>query len=120
MPKDIDPEDRADYRTGPNVDAGLVPGAVTVDPNTAAGLAAAAARDANGATTELTDDGVEIVTPKDPTYEGDDPKVAAGTGQSDPDAPAVDKVSAAAKKKDPTTIANEPDDIKADPKADVQ
>ena len=49
------------WRTGPNVDTGLQPGAVTVDPETAEGRAAAAARDANGATSSVNDDGVEVV-----------------------------------------------------------
>lgn len=117
MPKtDQNIEDRSTYRTGPNVDSGLEPGAVTVDPETAAGLAAAAARDANGATTNMTDDGVEEVR----TPDGRDPRVADANGMADPDAPAVDAKSAAVKAKNPSTIANEPGDIKGDPKADVQ
>ena len=121
----IHPEDNAgereSFRTGPNVDIGLEPGAVTLDPQTAAGQAAAAAREANGAKSTMTDEGVEVVVPKDPTYAaGKDPRSKAPSGIADPDAPAVDEVSAAVKKKDPTTIANEPDDIKGDPKADVQ
>ena len=59
-PTPIESDDRP-YRTGPNVDAGLEPGAVTVDPQTAAGIAAAAARDENGAKTEVVDR-VEVVT----------------------------------------------------------
>lgn len=55
----LDHEDRP-YRTGPNVDAGLEPGAVTVDPHTPAGAAAAAAREANGASV-TTDDRVVVV-----------------------------------------------------------
>ncbi len=49
-------------RTGPNVDNGLVDGFVTVDPETAAGKAAAAAREANGASEEELEDGVVKVT----------------------------------------------------------
>ena len=126
MPKTIHPEQREDrpYRTGPNVDIGLEPGAVTVDPETAAGVGAAAARDANKAKTEMTDDGYEVVHPKETSRVGDDPLVSApgtsGSGMADPSAPAVDEKSKAAKKKDPTTIANEPSDIKGDPKADIE
>lgn len=117
--QETDSQDRAAYRTGPNVDIGLEPGAVTVDPETAHGVAAAAAREANGATTTMTDDGVAVVQPDHETYL-DGPKVQAASSVADPDAPAVDKQSAAAKAKTPSTIANEPDDIKGDPKADVQ
>lgn len=54
-----------------------------------------------------------------PTYP--QPAGEAGTSSmADPDAPAVDEVSQAVKDINPTTIANEPDDIKADPKADIQ
>lgn len=72
----------APWRTGPNVDAGLEPGAVTVDPDTAAGLAARAAREANGATTSMTDDGVEVVEQSDAPYgpkaePGEEPAVLA-------------------------------------------
>lgn len=56
-------EDQAPYRTGPNVDIGLVEGAVTLDPQTAAGQAAEAARKANGAKTK-DEDGVTVVTEK--------------------------------------------------------
>lgn len=42
-------------RTGPNVDAGLEPGVVTVDPQTPAGVAAENARKANGAKTHEED-----------------------------------------------------------------
>lgn len=59
-PTPLDEEDRP-YRTGPNVDAGLEPGAITVDPQTAAGIAADNARKANGAKTTV-DDRVEVVT----------------------------------------------------------
>jgi hypothetical protein len=122
MPKNLtaqeaDADERMRYRTGPNVDNGLEPGAVTVDPDTAHGRAAAANRDANGANTNMTDDGIAEVT-----VPGDDrsPKVADDTHVADPSAPAVDKQSAKAKAKTPNTIANTPDDIVADPKADVQ
>jgi hypothetical protein len=123
MPKtaqEADANERASYRTGPNVDNGLEPGAVTVDPHTAAGIAAAAARDANGANTTMTDDGVAIVEPAEGSSYNDDPKVKEASAVADKDAPAVDKQSAAAKAKTPNTIGNTPDDIKADPKADVQ
>ena len=104
------------HRTGPNVDNGLVAGLVTVDPETAAGRAAAANRDANGASVKEHKNGIVEVTegalPVDP--------IPSTTGMADPDAPAVDKKSQKAKDLDPTTIANEPDDIKADPKADIQ
>lgn len=53
----------APYRTGPNVDNGLVEGAVTLDPHTAAGQAAAAAREVNGAKTKH-EDGTTVVTQK--------------------------------------------------------
>ena len=59
-PTPLESDDRP-YRTGPNVDAGLEPGAITVDPQTAAGMAAEAARKANGAKTTV-DDRVEVVT----------------------------------------------------------
>lgn len=59
-PTPLEKDDRP-YRTGPNVDAGLEPGAVTVDPQTAAGVAAEAARKANGAKTTV-EDRVEVVT----------------------------------------------------------
>jgi len=117
--QEADAADRAAYRTGPNVDAGLEPGAVTVDPNTAHGMAAKAARETNGATTTMTHDGVEEVRPADATY-NEDLKVAGTTHVADPDAPAVDAPSAAAKRKTPNTIANTPDDVVGDPKADVQ
>lgn len=120
QPEDIDADDRAKYRTGPNVDNGLEPGAVTVDPETAAGLAAARNRDANGATTTMTDDGIEVVEPAEGSSYNDDPKVKEAGGPAPKDAPAVDKQSAKAKRDNPSTIANSPDDIKADPKADVQ
>ena len=115
--QEADAAERASYRTGPNVDNGLEPGAVTVDPETAAGIAAARNRDANNAETTMTDEGVEEVK-----VPGDDrsPKVADVTHVAPEDAPAVDKKSAVAKKKNPNTIANTPDDIVADPKADVQ
>lgn len=115
--QEADAAERASYRTGPNVDNGLEPGAVTVDPETAAGIAASRNRDANKATTTMTDEGVEEVK-----VPGDDrsPKVADVTHVAPEDAPAVDKKSAAAKKKNPNTIANTPDDIVADPKADIQ
>lgn len=125
MPKtktaqEADAAERASYRTGPNVDNGLEPGAVTVDPETAAGIAAANARKSNGAKTHMTDDGVEIVDPKDSTSYAEGPKADDESGPAPANAPAVDKQSAAAKKKNPNTIGNTPDDIKADPKADVQ
>lgn len=60
-PTPAQPDDLAPYRTGPNVDAGLEPGAITVDPQTAAGKAAEAAREVNGAKTEV-QDRVEVVT----------------------------------------------------------
>lgn len=119
MPKTVEQtqaDERASYRTGPNVDIGLESGAVTVDPQTAAGIAAAQARDENGAKTTMTGDGVAEVR----NTNGDDPKVAHGSSVADPDAPAVDKKSATAKAKNPSTIANEPGDIKGGPKADVQ
>lgn len=56
------------FRTGQNVDAGLEPGIVTVDPDTPQGRAAAAARKANGATTSTDDDGREIVDQPDAPY----------------------------------------------------
>ena len=115
-PDQVDADERASYRTGPNVDIGLESGAVTMDPETAVGVAAAAARESNGATTVMTDDGVEEVR----NDRGDDPKAGGRGGMADPDAPAVDAKSAAVKAKNPSTIANEPDDIKGDPKADVQ
>lgn len=59
-PTPLEDQDRP-YRTGPNVDSGLEPGAITVDPHTAAGIAAAAARDANGAKTTV-EDRVEVVS----------------------------------------------------------
>lgn len=49
-------------RTGPNVDAGLVDGFVTVDPDTAQGRAMKAAREANGAKEHEDEDGVVKVT----------------------------------------------------------
>lgn len=55
-------QDNRPYRTGPNVDIGLEPGAVTVDPQTAEGVAAENARKANGAKSSTVDDGVEVVT----------------------------------------------------------
>lgn len=116
--QEADAADRASYRTGPNVDNGLEPGAVTVDPETAHGRAAARTREANGAKTTMTEEGVEEVRPKDATYAGEDPKVADATHVAD--GKPVDKVSAAAKKRNPNTIANDTDDIVADPKADVQ
>ena len=108
------------FRTGPNVDNGLVSGLVTVDPETAAGIAAANARKANKASTHMTDDGVEIVEPHDSMSYAKGPKVEDESGPAPKDAPAVDEQSAAAKRKNPNTIGNTPDDIKADPKADVQ
>ena len=56
------------WRTGPNVDAGIEPGAVTVDPETAEGRAAREARKANGATSSVNDDGVEVVDQPDAPY----------------------------------------------------
>lgn len=58
-PTPLEDEDRP-YRTGPNIDAGLEPGAITVDPLSPAGMAAKAAREANGASTTV-DDRVEVV-----------------------------------------------------------
>lgn len=60
--------DAAAWRTGPNVDIGIEPGAVTVDPETAHGQAARATREANGASTSVTDDGVEVVDQPDAPY----------------------------------------------------
>jgi len=121
MPKTVeqhqaDADERASYRTGPNVDIGLESGAVTVDPQTAAGIAAEQARKDNGAKTTMTDDGVAEVRNEN----DDDPKVRDANAVADPDAPAVDAKSAKVKAKNPSTIANQPDDIKGDPKADVQ
>lgn len=65
MPADSAVDVQASVKTGPNVDCGLEPGMVTVDPETADGIAAAAARDANGASTETADDGIEFVQPFD-------------------------------------------------------
>ena len=104
------------HNTGPNVDNGYVAGLVTVDPETAQGRAAAANREANGATVVEHDNGiVEVTEGMLPT-----PEATKVTGMADPNAPAVDDKSQKAKDVDPTTIANEPDDIKADPKADIQ
>jgi hypothetical protein len=64
-------EDNRPYRTGPNVDAGLEAGAVTVDPETAAGIAAENARKANGAKETETDNGVVEVR----TEKNSDPQV---------------------------------------------
>lgn len=115
----IPEEDEGGWRTGPNVDIGLEPGAVTVDPHTAAGLAARAGREVHGAKTHF-EDGVEVVEPAADTSYNEDPKVKGTSGKANPKAPAVDKQSAAMKRKNPSTIANEPKDIKGDPKADVQ
>ena len=117
--QEADADDRARYRTGPNVDNGLEPGAVTVDPDTAAGIAAAQARKNNGAKTNMTDEGVAVVEPKDPTY-NEGPKVSEDTHVAPKGEAAVDKQSAAAKAKTPNTLANTKDDIVADPTADVQ
>ena len=59
-PTPAQPDEERPFRTGPNVDAGLEPGAVTIDPATAEGVAAEAAREANGATV-TTDDRKVIV-----------------------------------------------------------
>ena len=66
-------QDDRPYRTGPNVDNGYEAGAVSVDPDTAAGIAAANARKAHGAKETETDDGVVEVRTKD----NDDPQVNA-------------------------------------------
>jgi hypothetical protein len=66
-------DDQRPYRTGQNVDAGLEAGAVTVDPDTAQGLAAKNARKARGAKETVTEnDIVEVRTDKN-----DDPQVNA-------------------------------------------
>lgn len=82
-------------RTGPNVDAGLVDGFVTVDPDTAEGRAAKATREANGATDTEVDDGAVKVTD---TVFGELPRdeIAAVQAQN-PTSPA-EPVTKAAKK----------------------
>lgn len=86
MPRTDEPQpvedDGRSFRTGPNVDTGIEPGAVTVDPDTMQGVAARAAREANGATSEITEDGVEVVHQPDAPYgpkvdDGDHEKVLA-------------------------------------------
>lgn len=114
--REVEAANYVPHNTGPNVDNGYTAGLVTVDPETAQGRAAAANREANGASVVEHDNGiVEVTEGALPTP--DQPKA---TGMADPDAPAVDAKSQKAKDLDPTTIANEPDDIKADPKADIQ
>lgn len=64
-------DDQRPYRTGQNIDAGLEAGAVTVDPDTSAGVAAANARKARGAKETETEHGVVEVR----TEDNDDPQV---------------------------------------------
>lgn len=66
-------QDTRPYRTGPNVDAGLEAGAVTVDPDTATGVAAKNAREARGAKETETENGVVEVR----TDKNNDPQVNA-------------------------------------------
>lgn len=111
-----DASNEDELRTGPNIDNGINTGRVTVDPHTAAGLAAAASRDAHGAKTKQRDDGLLEVT--DAPMGAPAPDTGkTSRPESESDVPDSEK---AAYKANKSTIANTKDDIKADPKADVQ